>query len=142
MGSVLPILSIIAGAYWVFKSFSYGLWIMNGPGGGLFPLVGGILTVAFGMVLLVRQFRIKAPSGFSIKSVFPVIGVAGIIGCTYLIGLIPSLGLFIILWLILYERYPKLKSIAIGLGSGVFLWLLFDLWLKVPVPMGLFELLY
>lgn len=142
MEMLLPVFAVVAGGYWSIKSFSYGMWVMNGPGGGLFPLLAGLLCIAFGIVILVRQLK-KRDKDFCIKSAYPVLGVLAIIAATYVIGLIPALGVFVAVWLLAYERYGVVKALAIGIGTGVSLYLIFDYWLAVPVPMGLFEeLLY
>lgn len=143
MAMLLPFLSVAMGGYWIAKSFSYGLWVMNGPGGGLFPLIAGALCVVFGVALLVRQFKVRLPSGFSFKAVYPVVGMVAIIFASDVIGLIPALGLFVTVWLGAYERYGVVKSLAVGVGTGLCIYLLFDYWLKIPVPLGYFEeLLY
>ena len=53
------------------------------------------------------------------------------------IGMIPALGLYIVLWLKLKEKMSIAKSAAIGVGTAVFLWLVFDVLLKVAIPWGL-----
>ena len=140
MGYVFPGLSVLVGLYWAVKAFGYKLWVLNGPGGGLFPLIAGILAIVFGIVLIVRRYRMKEKSDFSIKSVFPVLGVVGIIIASYIIGLIPALGAFIISWMVFYEKERWGKSLMVGIGTAVVLWLIFDLWLAVPLPMGVFGL--
>ncbi len=141
MGYVLPGLSVLMGLYWAVKAFGYRLWVLNGPGGGLFPLIAGILAIIFGVVMIMRRYRTKKKSDFSVKSIFPVVSVIGIIIASYIIGLIPSLGVFIIAWMVFYEKEPWLKSTAVGIGTALVFYLVFDLWLAVPLPMGLFELI-
>ncbi len=141
MGYVFPGLSILVGIYWAVKAFGYRLWVLNGPGGGLFPLIAGIMAIVFGAVLIIRRYRTREKADFSIKSVLPIAGVIGIIIASYIIGLIPALGVFIILWMVIYEKEKWGKSIAVGVGTALVLWLVFDLWLAVPLPMGVFELL-
>ncbi|MCC8191280.1 MAG: tripartite tricarboxylate transporter TctB family protein [Planctomycetes bacterium] len=138
MEMALPIWAILTGGYWLVKSFSYGMWVMNGPGGGLFPLLGGVMSIGFGLTILVRQLRHRE-NNFNPRAALPVAGVLAIILTTHVVGLIPALGLFVAVWLSAYERYPLGKALAIGVGTGVGLYLLFDYWLAVPVPMGLFE---
>lgn len=141
MGYVFPGLSVLVGLYWAVKAFGYKLWVLNGPGGGLFPLIAGVLAIVFGLILIIRRYRTKEKSEFSIKSIFPVLGVIGIIIASYIIGLIPALGLFIVFWMVFYEKEPWGKSLMVGIGTAVVLWLIFDLWLAVPLPMGVLELL-
>lgn len=138
MELMLPILSIVIGLYWTVQSFEYGMWVMDGPGGGVFPLIAGVMCIGFGIVMLVRHLKSGART-YDIRALYPVLSVVGIIAATYAIGLIPALGVYVFLWLVAYERYSFLKSLAIGLGTGLVLYLLFDYWLAVPVPMGLFE---
>ena len=62
---------------------------------------------------------------------------AAIIGCTYLIGMLPALGLFVVLWLKLVEHAPWkttliILAIVAALVIGVFV-----MWLGVRFPTGL-----
>ena len=138
MEMILSVFAILAGSYWSVKAFGYSLWVHNGPGGGLFPLAAGILCVVFGVSILVRQIR-AGKHVFPLKAFHPMLSVVGIIAACYIVGMIPALTLYIVLWLKCYEHYRFGKSIAIGAVTGVCLYLVFVYWLYIPVPWGYFE---
>lgn len=66
-----------------------------------------------------------------------ILAAAGIIACTFVIGMLPSLALFVVLWLRLVEK-SNWKTIAIilvlvmAIVVGVFI-----VWLKVRFPQGM-----
>lgn len=66
-----------------------------------------------------------------------ILAAAGIIACTFVIGMLPSLALFVVLWLKLVEK-SDWKTIAIilvlvmAIVVGVFI-----VWLKVRFPQGM-----
>ena len=72
-----------------------------------------------------------------------ILTAAAIIGCTYLIGMLPALGLFVVLWLKLVEHTPWkttliILAIVAALVIGVFV-----LWLGVRFPTGLiYEMIF
>lgn len=138
MEMILPVFAILAGLYWSVRAFGYSLWVDNGPGGGLFPLAAGILCIVFGAAILVRQIKANKHV-FPLRAFHPVLAVLAIIGACYIVGMIPALALFIILWLKLYEHYRLPKSIAIGVVTGICLYLVFDYWLVIPLPWGYLE---
>lgn len=136
MNIAFSILAILSGLYWAIKGVSYGLWVNHGPGGGVFPIIGGSLAVIFGVIYLIGEVKRKSVVAFQLKMAGPLLAILITIFASYMIGLIPALGLYIILWLKAVEKYPAVKSVCIGVGTGLFLFLVFDFWLKVPVPVG------
>ena len=66
-----------------------------------------------------------------------ILTAAAIIGCTYLIGMLPALGLFVILWLKLVEHTPwKTTLIILAIVAAIVIGV-FVLWLGVRFPNGL-----
>ncbi|MDR2587874.1 MAG: tripartite tricarboxylate transporter TctB family protein [Spirochaetales bacterium] len=138
MNKVAPLVCIPVGLYWIIMGISkYGLWISDGPGGGLFPVLCGLLLIGCGSVLLCRAAKSKEKFFFD-RRVFQLVAsaLAAVLGI-YLIGMIPALGIFILLWLRFFEKQPLVKSLAIGAGMALFLFLVFGIALKVPLPLGL-----
>ena len=59
------------------------------------------------------------------------------IGATFLIGLIPSAGLYVIVWLRWYEKFTwKTTLIAFAVIMAIVVGC-FVLWLQVPFPRGI-----
>ena len=123
---------VIMGLFWAaFGIFKYGIWVNNGPGGGFFAAVAGIGIYEF----FFSPVSAKPIGG---RSLWPAAAMALAILCIPLLGMVLSMSLFILLWILLVEKKSWKQSIFTGVGAGVALYLLFGLWLKVPFPQGMF----
>ncbi|RGY99837.1 tripartite tricarboxylate transporter TctB family protein [Clostridium sp. AM58-1XD] len=136
MNILFSILAILTGLYWMIKGTSYKLWVNHGPGGGVFPVIAGLLIVVFGIVYLIGEIRKKSVVKFEIRMVYPIAAVLAAVLFSYAAGLIAALSLFVTGWLKCFEKYGWVKSICLGAGTGLVLFLIFDYWLKIPVPVG------
>jgi len=139
MNKVAPVLCLGIGSYWIFKGVTkYHLWVSNGPGGGLFPTVAGIILIICSIILLRRY--IKQGNAPTIEKNALILVAAAILTALVVnvIGMIPALGLFIVLWLKLSQKKSILSSLSLGVGTALFLYFIFDFLLRVPLPMGLF----
>jgi len=66
-----------------------------------------------------------------------ILGAAGIILCTFLIGLLPSCLIYIFLWLKLVERAPWKVIIIIEVIIAAIVVGVFMSWLQVRFPVGM-----
>ena len=67
----------------------------------------------------------------------PALSVVLIIGASLLIGMVPSLALYVVLWLRYFEKYNwKTTLITTGFMMAIVIGC-FVLWLGVPFPQGL-----
>lgn len=127
---------VVMGICWAaFGIFKYGVWVNNGPGGGFFSAVAGIGAASLAIYeFFFSPVRARPIGG---KSLWP----AGAMGLAILsipiLGMVLSMSVFILLWILLVEKKTWRQSILTGVGAGVALYLLFGLWLKVPFPQGL-----
>ncbi len=135
--AVVTIGIVAMGICWAaFGIFKYGFWVNNGPGGGFFSVVAGVGAALFGIYeLFFSPVRARPIGG---KSLWPAAAMALAILCIPLLGMVLSMSIFILLWILLVEKKSWKQSILTGVGAGVALYLLFGLWLKVPFPQGLF----
>ncbi|MCL2380356.1 MAG: tripartite tricarboxylate transporter TctB family protein [Treponema sp.] len=117
--------------------FQYNLWVFHGPGGGLFPAIAGTLLVVCGGITLFRNIKSKARVSFEAKP-FILFGVAVFTALlVYLLGIFIPLGMFIFGWLVFMEKRQKVPSLLLGTGTAVVLFVIFQIFLRVPVPRGL-----
>ncbi|RGY97826.1 tripartite tricarboxylate transporter TctB family protein [Clostridium sp. AM58-1XD] len=143
MAKLVPIFSVVAGIYWTIAAFGYGLWVNHGPGGGVFPLAAGVILIPCGGMSIYKQIRNHTEVPLNRDAAYPFAAVIFSIAASYAIGLIPALALYVVLWLKGYEKKTWANSLFTGAVTGVALFLIFSYWLKVPVPIGIFEqLLY
>ncbi|MEM5780859.1 MAG: tripartite tricarboxylate transporter TctB family protein [Lawsonibacter sp.] len=154
---VLGIFSILAGIVILILTKVQGLQLIksNKMGPGFFPTVCGIAIMICGVMILVELWqrkRMEAKSGKENEELnqnifnpeelrnlllFVVLGTAVLLFTNY-IGLLPCLGLCVIAYLKIQGRETWRKSILIGVCMVAFLYLVFVLFLHVPVPTGLF----
>lgn len=140
MNKIAPLLCILLGGYWFYMGVTkYNLWVSNGPGGGLFPAVCGLLLIGCGGALLARYAKSGEKTAISRRAVLIILIAVVTSLSIFLIGMIPALGIFIVCWLKFMEKYSVAKSLLIGVGTALFLHVIFAVLLKVPLPMGIFK---
>lgn len=142
MQYVAPVLVLLLGIYWVMAGFGYGLWVRNGPGGGFLPVIGGLLTIVFGISVLLQNKKGNKDAGkFSWRAFLPAVALLATLLLSQLVGMLVSMAIFIFLWLRLEEKEKVSRSLAISLGTVVVVYLVFVAWLRVPFPKGILGLL-
>ena len=146
MNKVAPAVSVAFGLYWMYMAITqYGLWFNHGPGGGVFPLVAGIIVTSFGGTLLVRTIRkdmgTKGPALFDIRAVKVVVIAVITLVIMYFVGMTIALLISLFCWLKFFEKKTVLKSLAISVGTLVILYAVFGVLLRIPLPTGLLGIL-
>ena len=138
MNKVAPLVCIPVGLYWLYMGiFQYRLWVFHGPGGGLFPAICGALLVVAGGITLYRNIKGKIHIPFQSKP-FILFGAAVLTALlVYVFGMFIPLGLFIFFWLVFMEKRQKLSSLLLGTGTALVLFVIFQIFLRVPLPRGL-----
>ena len=116
--------------------FKYNLWVNSGPGGGVFAVLAGTIMVVCGGMLLMRFMKSNEKVVFEKDAVLMIAAAIITAVLCSIIGMIPALGLYIVLWLKLKEKMSIVNSLLIGVGTAAFLWVVFDLLLNVAVPWG------
>jgi hypothetical protein len=133
------IFSIIMGLYWIVNGFIYGFWVRKGPGGGFLPVIAGIMVIIFCLSALWSDRKDKSPSNFSWMAFLPAAALLGLVLLSYVVGMIVSMGIYIFVWLKYIEKHTTKSSISIGIGTAAVIYAIFVFWLRVPMPIGLFE---
>jgi hypothetical protein len=133
------ILSIIVGLYWIKGGFSYGFWVRRGPGGGFLPVIAGIMAVLFCVTALWADRKDKSPSRFNWRAFIPAAALLGMVLLSYVLGMILSMAIYIFVWLKFIEKHTAKSAVSIGIGTSAVIYLIFVFWLRVPLPLGLFE---
>jgi multisubunit Na+/H+ antiporter MnhB subunit len=130
-------LTLILGLYWIIGGIEYGFWVRKGPGGGFIPVVAGSIGVIFSIVVLIQQRKAESTAKFSWMAFQPVVGILVIIALSYVVGMIISMGVYIFLWLKFIEKHTTKGSLSTGIVTAVVIYLVFVLWLRVPLPTGI-----
>lgn len=127
---------------------STALPIMDGslPGAGLFPLLFGIVIIIFSLIELKKYFsnipqKDKELDKQQLKRIvsFIVLLTICILVGTPLLGLLPSLGIYLFVALVHYNKLSLKTSIISSIATILIIFIIFSVWLKVQMPWGIFE---
>ena len=127
------------------KSLTYPIGSIRSPGGGLFPLLGSITLVGLTAVMTIQAFLGKKgekenffPAKEAPKRIF--LGLLSLVGFRYLlpvVGFGPSTFIFILLLARFLGHYSWKVSLVFSALTTVTSYLLFQVFLKVPMPRSL-----
>ena len=156
---VLSLALIVLSLIWGYVGiFQLGLWV---PGvsadSGFIPTVFSAVNLVCAAIILIRALKKKrsgapaddpsaeetaatgakatktrAPAFIRQYSII-LFAVGGVLCLRYL-GLVPMTFLLVFGWMKLMNRYPWVKSIAMAGIVTVSIYLIFDVWLKIPFP--------
>jgi hypothetical protein len=160
MDVAVAVIILLIGVLVVFDSYRLGAsWGDDGPQSGYFPFyIGLLLCIASSATLLQVAFnewkrreqfkgavalhRDQFVAWSQLKLVFAVLLPAAVyVLAVQLFGFYVASALYIALFMVWLGKYPWPKSVAIGLGVSVSLFLMFEVWFKVPLYKGTYDLL-
>ena len=140
------LLWLFIGLVVVFFSSQYAIGTLSDPGPGALPFGLGLIFVLLSMILLFQSFRIKNPEHGKPRPLGPrrfkvllVILFLGLV--TFLLeglGYLLSIFLMISLSMLIMEPKRWLSALLLGVIASCSSYMLFDVWLKVQLPGGLF----
>lgn len=137
---IVPLcLAVLCGVFIYTGLTKYGFWdsVKKTPTPAFVPTI--ICTVMLVICLADVVFGLNKDGKASyFKDEFLIIlAAAGIIACTFVLGMLPSLALFVILWLKLVEKSSwKTTAIILAIVMAIVIGV-FVLWLKVHFPQGI-----
>ena len=123
-------------------------WTDDGPGSGYFPFyIGVILCIASLGVFYQSVFGKSRDSGsfvdreqlsrvasVIVPATVYVLGIA-------LVGIYIASAIYIALFMVFLGKYPPVKAVLLGVAVNVFFFLMFEVWFKVPLYKGRWNLL-
>jgi hypothetical protein len=135
------------GALVAYKSWELGAgWRDDGPGAGYFPFYIALLICGSAGAVAVRAFNDNDDEVFvthaQLRQVLTVLlpSLAFVIA-VQLVGLYVGSVLFIAGFMVWVGKYGWLKSAGISLAVMVLAFLMFEVWFKVPLFKGAYNLL-
>lgn len=137
--TIIPLATaIIALVFIVVGLKDYGFW-KNQPTPGFFPIIIAVVLLASSIACFVQIARDKDSEEvkYNRNELMVMLGAAGIILCTFLIGLVPSCLIYIFLWLKFVEHAPWKVIIIIEIIMAAIILGVFTAWLQIRFPMGL-----
>ncbi len=149
--AVVAVIVFFIGAVVIFGSRKLGAeWTSDGPGSGYFPFYIGLLMCISGAgVFYQALFSKKAKrntdefvDGEQLKRVLSVLLPAAVyVLAVQFIGLYIASAIYIALFMVILGKFSWIKSIGIALCVNVLFFLMFEVWFKVPLFKGTFDML-
>ena len=143
MEMVVAALMLLVGAVVAYDSYRLGAsWSEDGPQSGYFPFRIGLIICACSVLILVQSTRLGASHSFvdmePLKRVFAVlVPAAGYVLAFHLFGIYVSSTIYILLFMVRLGGYKVVTSAVVGVGVSAFVFLMFEVWFKVPLHKGM-----
>jgi hypothetical protein len=147
--AVVALLVMALGAMVLFGSRKLGSeWTTDGPGAGYFPFYIGLILTLSGLGILYQALVTKDKNEaifvdkVQLTRVLSVLLPAGVyvIGIQF-IGIYVASTIYIALFMLILGKYTWLKSASIALAVNVLFFMMFEVWFRVPLFKGQFDLL-
>ena len=141
---IVALLVFALGAIVVFDSYRLGSkWGSDGPQSGYFPFYIGVLICIASLVTLAQAILTKPENGelfvtwgpFKLVLTVLIPAAVYVIGVQY-VGLYVASTIYIAVFMVWLGKYSWFKSVAVGLSVNVSLFLMFEVWFKVPLFKG------
>ena len=144
MEVAVAVLLFVVGAVVVYDSYRLGSkWGSDGPQSGYFPFYVGLLICMACLVTLAQALLAKSEDGEMFVTWGPfklvltvLIPAAVYVLCVQYVGLYVASAIYITVFMIWLGKYSWFKSVAVGLGTNVSFFLMFEVWFKVPLFKG------
>jgi len=136
---VIPLATIVFSLVFIIVGLKdYGFW-KGQPTPGFFPIIIAVVLLVSSIACFLQIAR-DTDSGtvrYNRNELMVMLGAAGIILCTFVIGLVPSCLIYIFLWLKFVERASWKVILVIELIMAAIILGVFTFWLQIRFPMGL-----
>lgn len=146
MEIVIALVFLGIGAMVVYDSNRLGFrWAGDGPEAGYFPFYIGTFICISSLVTLAQAVFGKKRGGMFVewaplKQVFSVLVPAGFfVFGIQMIGIYVAAAAYIAVFMVWLGKYGWLKSIVLGLAVSVVMFMMFEVWFKVPLFKGEFN---
>ncbi|MDB5590039.1 tripartite tricarboxylate transporter TctB family protein [Enterovirga sp.] len=121
-------------------------WGEDGPGAGYFPFYVGLIMLLASLGTIARTLLASEPdtSNFversQLKLVLQVlVPTIVFVGAIFFLGIYVAAAIFIAFFMVWLGKYPLAKVAPIAILVPVALFLMFEVWFKVPLPKGPLE---
>lgn len=147
--AVVAVLVIVMGGIVIYGSRKLGSeWTSDGPGAGYFPFYIGLILCISGIGVLYQALAGKEKNTEvfvdreSLGRVLSVLLPAAVyVGAIQLIGIYVASAVYIALFMIILGKYSWLKSVTIALAVNAVFFMMFEVWFKVPLHKGAYDML-
>lgn len=147
--AAVAVIVMLMGGLVIYGSRKLGSgWTTDGPGAGYFPFYIGLILVISGAGILYQSLAGKDKNtevfvdreqlGRVLSVLLPAIVYVLAI---QLIGIYVASAIYIALFMVILGKYSWVKAVAAALVVNVVFFMMFEVWFKVPLHKGTFDLL-
>lgn len=137
------LLLLVAGCAITYVSWGYGFGSLARPGPGLYPFFLGVAIAVIAVFVLIGNFKSTERSEPLEPDATRSLLYMAATFCLW-IAAMPLLG-YVVVTLIATYAFAKAmklegqkKPLAVSVGTALFIYLLFDVWLYIDLPRGIF----
>lgn len=137
--TVIPLATIVISLVFIVVGLKdYGFW-KGQPTPGFFPIIIAVVLLISSIACFIQIARDQDSEAvrYNRNELMVMLGAAGIILCTFVIGLVPSCLIYIFLWLKFVEHASWKVIVIIELIMAAIILGVFTFWLQIRFPMGL-----
>jgi hypothetical protein len=131
------------GVVWIVEARKLAYWSDFAPGSGFLPYWLGVVIVALAVFQLVQSFRAPAAAAAGEGAPRRTARVGLIVGGLFLclaalpwVGFPVAIAAYLAYLVGFVERRPIGDVLLVAFGASLALWLIFKVWLRVPLPVG------
>ena len=142
---ITAVFFLVLGVVVMWDSWRSGAgWSSDGPQSGYFPFYIGLLMTIATLANLFNAVRLKKIESFVSRPRLKLVMAIFLPCLVYLavmqmVGLYVSSAIFIAVFMRWQGKFSILKSVLTGVGTSVVLFLMFEIWFKVPLLKGPLE---
>jgi putative tricarboxylic transport membrane protein len=142
--TAFDVVLLVLGCAVAYTSWGYGFGSLSLPGPGLYPLFLGVAIAVFAVWMLAAHVRTPPQHEPLDSAGRKTLLLMSVTFCLWIIAM-PLLGYVAVTLIATYAfcKAMKLegwrKPAAVSIGTALFTYLLFDVWLYIDLPRGIFE---
>lgn len=142
---IMPLVIIALCAVFIINGLKkFGFWdASKGPTAAFVPTIVCVLLIALCVIDFIKSLKDTAVVKYHKDEFIMILAGIVLLAAVHVIGMLPAMAIFVVLWLKIMEKAPwkhviLILAIVMAIVVGVFV-----LWLKVQFPEGLlFEALF
>lgn len=141
--TAFDVVLLVLGGVVAYVSWGYGFGSLARPGPGLYPFFVGWAIVVFSLITLISHLKSPTGEGLLDKQGTKTFFFMAATFCLWILAM-PLLGYVAVTLVATYAfcKAMKLegwrKPLAVSGGTALFIYLLFDYWLYIDLPRGIF----
>ena len=141
MKQVMPLILAAVAIIFVYIGVTQlGFWhAVDGPQPGFFPTIMAIVMFLTSILSFIQSLKETERPKYHRDEFLLIAAVVGIIAATFIIGLLPSCLLYVIIWLKVFEKCSWKSTFTVTAVMAVIVIGVFQLWLGIQFPIGIFE---